>query len=177
MKGLIRILVLIGFAGFSAFSQIEKPENLKPEKISGPVPIVFGSKKDGFPENMKVRGIIKELTFAEAACGVIAWSGTLKIELTQKIENYDKNNVFVVIGCFGDFEKFERDESKYLNKEIEINVSKLYPNYRFGYFKNVKKVPCAFEIITNEISSDGSPFYCAGSVISESIEKIEKLKP
>jgi hypothetical protein len=165
--------LLVCILTIAAFAQKEDPPKLDPATISGPVPIVFGSPDDGFPDKITVHGIIRDLTFAQAYCGIVAWSGTLKIELTQKIENYPSNNVFLVEGCFY---KPELDKKKYLDKEIQLEVYKISPLYQFGTIKDINKVPCAFDIITNKIKSDGVPFYCSRGEISKSIEKFEKFK-
>ena len=125
----------------------------KASDISLPTPIVFAEKNDGLPETLKLRGEITEISFARAYCGVIFWSGTAKIKLLDKIERYPHENVFIVIPCFLD----PNNERKYLNKVVQMDVSKLYANYNHYSKEN----PCYYSLITNTIDSHGVPFYCS----------------
>jgi hypothetical protein len=71
----------------------------------------------------------------------------------DKIEGYPHEYVFVVVNCLEDYQ----NEAKYLNKVVEMDVSKLYPKYR--KYRGVKTF--YFELIDNTINSGGVPFYCA----------------
>ena len=142
-------------------------------QVSVPVPIVFAKKGDGLPEKMKLQGTIVDLTFDQAGCGIIAWSGTLQVKLTEPIAGYPYDDVFLVLPCFPDFEKFKADKALYVNRRVSLEVSKFYPEYRFGLIKDMKSVPCAYELITNKLDSKKTPFYCTQENISESIEAVE----
>ena len=123
---------------------------------------------------MVVHGTIADLTFADAACGIVAWGGTLRIKLTQSIPGYRYDDVFVMVPCFPDFEKYGNDRLKYIDKSVALDVAKLYPEYKYGLFADIKKVPCPFEIITNKLDSKKVPFYCTGASVSQNIEALEK---
>jgi len=120
--------------------------------ISSPRPVVFGTTNDGLPETMKVRGRISEISFSRA-CGVVFWSGTLKLKLLDKIPGYPHENLYVVINCLED----SQNEAKYLNKVVEMNVTKLLP--RSGLYREGDA--CYYEFIDNTINSKGVPFYCS----------------
>ncbi len=175
IRTLFQITFLFFFLSTSVYSQWDKTKKLEASDVSAPVAIVFGSLSDGFPEHIRVRGKIKDLTFSRAGCGTVAWGETLKIELTQRIDKYAGKNVFIMKGCFGDFEKFGRNKKKYLDREIEFDAFKLYPQYQFGLLQDINKVPCAFDLITNELHSEGTPFYCTRTNISRAIEEFERL--
>jgi hypothetical protein len=172
MKCLLSCLAL-ALGGLLVFGQSSDRDRgkLKASEISAPVPIVFGRKNDGLPEKIEVRGTIEDLTFARAGCGVVAWGGTLRVRLDRKIPGYPYKDVFIVISCFPDFEKFDHRD-QYIDKPVALALSKLYPQYQFGMFKDINKVPCAFDLITNQIDSEGVPFYCTQDNISASIEKL-----
>jgi hypothetical protein len=166
---ILLLLTLISFCQLQTLAQ-EKPksknERTVEERISQPVLVKFGKKDDGFAESLKIRGTIIELTFGQAYCGTIFWSGTVKVKLLNKIEGYPYENVFVVVPCFLDPD----NEEKYLNKTINLEVSKSYDNYN----RYDKKKPCYFEIITNNINSGGVPFYCSKLGQEELLKNIER---
>jgi hypothetical protein len=137
-----------------------------PSNISQPTDVVFAARNDGLPDTLKLRGTITEVSFAQADCGVIFWSGTAKIELLEKINGYPHENVFLVVPCFVNL----NNQQKYLNKVVRLEVSKLYPNY--NHYS--KKTPCYFEIITNTINSRGVPFYCSLFGQEEILKSIEQ---
>ena len=147
-----------------------------PDRISSPVPIVFGTHQDGLPDTMLLQGTIVDLTFAEVGCGYIAWSGTLQVRQSQPIAGYPHQDVFIVLSCFPEFEKFKNNRDLYINQPISLTVSKLYPEFRFGAIKDIKKVPCAYELIVNNLDSKKVPFYCTQESISESIEATQNKK-
>ena len=119
-------------------------------EVSQPVQVVFGKKGDGLPETMFVVGRITELSFSRA-CGGVLWSGTIKLQLLEKIRNYPYKNVYVVVNCLED----SRDEKKYLGKVVKLKLLKLYPKYRHSRGEGFY-----FELIDNTINSGGVPFYC-----------------
>jgi hypothetical protein len=166
---LLSILLILTFSPLSyVFAQQKvdrKIENVTESEVSSPIPVVFGKKNDGWPEKMKVRGIISEISFS-VGCGVILWSGTLKIELLDRIEGYPYEYVFVVVNCLED----SQNEAKYLNKVVEMDVSKLYPKYR--KYRGVKTFYC--ELINNTINSSGMPFYCTNMWRDEILKNIEQ---
>jgi hypothetical protein len=174
MKYLV-ISIVLGFnlVIISAQSRKQDRPGVSASQVSSPVPIVFGKRDDGLPEKMIVQGKIEDLTFAEVACGDIAWSGTLRVRLAQPIRNYPYDDVFIVVSCFPEFEKFKSNRALYINRPVSLRVSKLYPKYRFGVIKDIKKVPCAYELIINKLDSKRVPFYCTQESISESIESVE----
>jgi hypothetical protein len=171
-----QFLLGIGFGITLAFqpvnSQTKAPKELA-SRVSGPVPIVFGKRDDGLPETLALHGTIEDLAFSQAGCGVVAWSGTLKVKLTQPIAAYSHDSVFIVLTCFPDFEEFKDNRALYIGRSVSLKVSKLYPEYRFGVIKDIKKAPCAFGLINNSLDSKKVPFYCTRENISESIKANE----
>lgn len=152
---LATLLVLAGLSGSGGLAQ-EKAggggEAAAGRRAPPEMPVVFGKKGDGLPERFKARGVITEVSFAPADCGTIFWSGTIKIELLDKVEGYPHEDVFVVVPCFVD----PGGEGKYLKKTVGLRVSKQYEDHRYDARK-----PCYFEIIINTINSRGVPFYCS----------------
>jgi hypothetical protein len=139
-------------------------DNVTEARVSSPVSVIFGHKRDGFPETLKVRGVISEMSFSRG-CGVVLWSGTLKIKLIDRIEGYPYEHVFVVVNCLED----SQNEKRYLNKVVEMEASKLYPKYR--KFSGVDTF--YFELIDNTIDSGGVPFYCTNMWRDEILKNIE----
>lgn len=105
-------------------------------------PVIYGTKNDHLPPKMKVRGVIKQVTFVPFACGVICWSGTAKIKLLNKIKGYEPEYVYVAVLCL------MGKEENFLNKIVEIKVKKLE-----------KETPAGCEGIVNAIDSKGTAFY------------------
>ena len=120
------------------------------KKVSSPVPVVFGKKDDGLPEKLLVVGGISKVSFSRA-CGGVYWSGTIKIQLLQKIADYPHQNVFVVVNCLED----KQNQKKYLHKVVRLQLSKLYPELRKFHDPD----SFYFELIDNTIESGGVPFY------------------
>src|SRR5690242_9590459 len=103
----ILLLLFLLLPSNPIFPQDRHPINWKENKSSrlsdsSPISFAYGRKGDGFPDDLNIRGTITELTFAQAYCGGIAFAGTLKIKLLNKIEGYPPENVFVVVTCFLD---------------------------------------------------------------------------
>ena len=127
---------------------------------SSPYPVIYGQKDDGFPEKLKVRGTIEEVSMAGSDCGGIAWAGTLKVKLEGKMEGYGSESVYVLVPCFSD----GRGEREYLKKCVDITVTKQY----------AKGKPCYYDLVANSIDSKGVPFYCLKELgEGKLIEKIE----
>ena len=82
----------------------------------------------------------------DTSCGIIAWAGTLKIKLENKIDGYNPEYVYVLVPCFMD----ERGQRKYLKKCVDVTVTKQY----------AKGKPCYYDLVANDIDSKGVPFYC-----------------
>lgn len=166
MRKFFLVIMISLFLTFSNSFALAPQKGNKPNRSEASLlfdSVVYGSKKDGLPDNLTVRGTITDVSFAIAECGGIIWAGTLKIKLSDKIESYPHENVFVVVKCFtGD------DKSKYMNKIVSLNLEKIY---------NKKKGPCYFEIVTNTINSNGVPFYCALLGQEEILKIIEKENP
>lgn len=162
---MLLVLTFTPLPSIRAQQKVErKIENVRGSDVSGPVPVVFGKKNDGLPEKMKIRGRISEISFCRA-CGGILWSGTLKIKLLESIEGYPYEHAFVVVNCLEDSE----NESRYLDKIIELDVAKLYPEYR------EYRGPDSFyiELIDNTIGSGGVPFYITNMGRTEILKSIE----
>jgi hypothetical protein len=159
------LLLLLSPSG-SIFPQAHKSDSLKASKLitlsdSSTLPMVHGSKAYGLPNHLKIGGIITDLTFAQAHCGDIAWAGTLKINLLNKPDDYDKENAFIVVPCFLD----PGNENKYLNKIVSLEVGKLLGK---------QDSPCYFELAANRISSQGVSFYCTDLGQNQILRIIEK---
>ena len=143
------LCLLLTASSIRSTQQVESVAQLAKE-VSSPVPVVFGKKDDGLPEKLLVVGRISKVSFSRA-CGGVYWSGTIKIKLLQKIADYPHQNVFVVVNCLED----KQNQTKYLNKVVRLEVSKLYPELR--KFRDPDSF--YFELIDNTIDSGGVPFY------------------
>ncbi len=165
MKMLLTLLIVL-VSLFQPYASTQKKGKSKDRSLdagfSQQMPVVFGRSDDGLPERLKVRGVITELTFAGAKCGVNWESGTIKIKLLDKIEGYPHENVFVVVPCFYDS---DLEEKKYLKKVVNLDVAKLYRDYN----RSAEERPCYYESITNTLKSPGVPFYCTMKGIREII--------
>lgn len=146
---LILCLLVITATSISSIQQVESDAQIA-RVVSSPVPLVFGNKDDGLPEKLDVVGRISKVSFSRA-CGGVYWSGTIKIELLQKIADYPHQNVFLVVNCLED----NQNEKKYLKKVVRLEVSKLY--HEFRKFRDPETF--YFELIDNTIDSCGVPFY------------------
>src|SRR5688572_918505 len=122
MKNRIAILCILLLLVSLALSQSFAQSNSQGGSDSSPCPVIYGRKDDGFPETLKLRGTIEEVSMTDSYCGVIAWAGTLKIKLENKIESYNPEYVYVLVPCFMD----ERGKRKYLMKCVDITVTKQY---------------------------------------------------
>ena len=139
---------------------------LTEDRISSPIPIVFGKKKDGFPEKLKVRGVIAEFSYADAYCGRVHQSGTIRMKVIETTKKYPYEDIYMVVPCFLD----PNNEGKYLGKTVKMEVSKLYADYN-----NIRKInACYYELITNTIESHGVPFYCSRMGQEEIFANIEQ---
>ena len=147
-KSYLLIVLLIAAHSQSILAQATNPVSTKEQKakigsLSAIVlqPVVYGTKSDNLPRKMKVRGVIEEITFVPAACGVACWSGTVKIKLLHKIKRYRFEYVYVTVLCL------TGKEEDFINKPVKVKVTKLEKD----------KTGC--EVIVNAIDSQGVAFY------------------
>lgn len=124
--------------------------------VSGPVAVVFGKKGDGLPEKLQVVGRINKVSFSRG-CGVVLWSGTIELQLIEKVASYPYKRIYVVVNCLEDSE----NKKKYLGKVVKLEVSKLY--VRYHDLRDQDPDTFYFELIDNTIDSRGLPFYCTNA--------------
>lgn len=111
-------------------------------------PIRYGSKNDGLPRRLKVRGVISRVDYAPPHfCGELVFPTTLEVRLDRKASGYKHPFVYLVVPCLYQPE----GALGFLNQRIEINATKQYARGR----------PCFYDREENEIDSGGLPFYCA----------------
>ena len=144
------VLVTVPYFIF-AQQPLRRMTEINGRDVSSPVPVVFGKKEDGLSERFRLRGVITEVSFSRG-CGVVWWSGTLRIKLLERVEGYPYESVFVVVNCLED----SRNKKRYLNRIVKMEVSKLYPEYG----RPVDNNNFYFELIDNTIDSGRVPFYC-----------------
>ena len=120
-----------------AFSQGRTTSN------SADKPIVLGTEADGYPTEIQIKGVIVDLDFSEVKCGDILTAGTVKIRLTNKVENYRSKYVYLVVVCAQNV-----SGENYVGKSIEIKGSK--------FMKNQSPEIASF---SNRFDSTGVPFY------------------
>ena len=145
-------IAFVFFVTAGSVLSIQKGDSSKrlAREVSGRVQVVFGKEGDGLPERMHVVGRITEVSFSRS-CGVVLWSGTIKLELLGKVRDYPYRNVYVVVNCLDD----SQNEKKYLGKVVRLELLKLYPKYR-----HYQPDSFYFELIENRLNSRGVPFYC-----------------
>ena len=157
------VLIIIIFAGF-VFSQTKANEKSGDDFQNPPFPIVYGNANDGYPQKIKVSGVIVGASSAPAACGVFATAGTLKINLTKKVEGYNSDYLYAFVPCFMD------DEKKLLNKNIEVDAVKLDEQFF-----------ARFDLLSNDFDSKNVPFYKLAGInggigVLKSLKAINKNK-
>ncbi len=137
------LMAILIFGYYVSAQDTEKQTNNKPDFASFDKPLIYATENDNLPKEIRAKGIIVDASPAGFYCGVFATAGTLKIKLSEKIENYNEDYLYVVILCFA-----VEEREKLLNKEIEITAKKMtkFP-YKFGV------------LLSNSIDSKGTPFY------------------
>lgn len=119
-------------------------------------PVVFGKADDGFPDKLKIRGVITRITFTHISCGVLCLWGTAEVRLLQRTKGYDHEFIYVTVLCFGGNEK------DFIGKIVEQRVRKASEEA----FKNC-------EIFVNFLDSNGKPFY---DLLSKNPRQQHRLK-
>lgn len=153
MKYLIlSIFVLVIFAGTS-FSQVQPlpMSDCSTSKIETGFdnskcfkPLIIGKRDDGFPNKMKIKGIVTNVTLVQISCGVLCHFGTAEIKLLEKPKGYNYDFIYVIVLCFSG----KREE--YLNRKVEQYIVKTDE-------QRVKKYYCGG--VYNFIDSKNLPFY------------------
>lgn len=109
-------------------------------------PIVYGSKTDGLPQKVMVRGTITRISYSPPHCGELIFAATLEVKLDGKLRGYPQRFIYLVVPCLYQPEGAE----KFLNRHIEIAATK----------QNKDGQACLVDIKTGKINSGGVPFYC-----------------
>lgn len=104
------------------------------------VPVTRHSKNSPLPDLIRVIGII-DAEPSLGMCGIFCFGGVIKVKLTQKIEGYKEDYIFLVTACL-------RSEVR-KNDHINVQASKLKFNEEECYYQN----------IMNPFNSNGVPFY------------------
>jgi hypothetical protein len=66
------------------------------------------------------------------------------------------------------------NEGEFLNQVVHLEIYKLLSD--FNVIEKKKKKPCYFSIITNNINSQGVPFYCSRNE-QEDLKRAGKTAP
>jgi hypothetical protein len=158
-------LTLVVFPG--AFAQNPTPPLTQEEKAKAEIPlglvhqpIVYGKAGDGFRQSMRVQGVITDVSFVPYSCGIVCWWGAAKIKLLKRIKGYKPKYVYVAVLCF------MGEEEEYLNKVVDIRVSKLY--------KDEDTRHCSG--IMSTINTNGVPFYRLQDKNKMRLEVIKEAK-
>lgn len=107
-------------------------------------PVVWGTKDDGFPNKMKIKGVVTKVTLVQISCGVLCHFGTAEIKLSERPKGYNSDFIYVTVLCFSG------KKEDYLNRNVEQTVLKT-DKIRFN------KYYCGS--VYNFIDSNGLPFY------------------
>jgi hypothetical protein len=155
-------LVLFGSAFVFAQTKAEPACGIRPKIGVTPAdcfkPIVFGKTGDGFPDKLKIKGVITRVTFTHISCGVLCLWGTAEIKLLQRPKGYDHEYIYVTVLCFGG------NEEDFIGKIVEQRV-------RRSDEEIYEKLHCT--IFVNFLDSKGKPFY---DLLSKNPRKKYKLK-
>lgn len=148
-KSILKVLFAVNVSLLIAGNNFGQSEEAKDPQFSvinltgKGKPIVFAKETDGLPNSIKAKGRIIDANVSGTYCGVTATSGTLKIKLSEQIENYSNEYLYVVVLCLAG-----KENDDLVGKDIEIEVKKL------------TKHPFNFGVLTsNSIDSNGIPFY------------------
>jgi hypothetical protein len=139
----LSVLMLLAFfpAGRCRAQQATRGE----EKL---FPITRGSRSDGLPRKLAVRGIIRRIDYAQPrSCGELIFPATVEIELDGRLSGYRHPFLYLVVPCLYQPEGAQ----EFLNQHVLINATK----------PDETAQPCFFDIKTSGIDSGGLPFYCA----------------
>jgi hypothetical protein len=144
----------------SVFSQSEKPP--KDFSIFGfgqkKHRVIYAKENDGLPDKINAKGEIVDTSIYTEYCGIVGTGGTLKIKLTEKIENYNYDYLCVVVLCVAG-----KENENLMGKSFEIEVRKM------------TKYPFSFQVgLSNPLDSKGIPFYL--STVDGVGGLIERLK-
>lgn len=123
----------------------EMERTSKPYYFSGfEFPVVYGNRGDGYPDELLVEGTIVQASTNSGRCGGLAYAGTMKVRLNNKIEGYNSDFVYILVTCFFD----NNEGAKYIGQCVKLRVKKLYEDdYQYS------------AILSNANDSDGVPFY------------------
>ena len=146
----LSVLIIVFCIQASQGQKIEAPFS---EPVNNPAPaaqktnwfpVVFGTKNDGLPAEMKIRGVIEDVTYGGIGCGILLWHGTAKIKLLNRVRGYRHEYAYVIAPCM------TNDKNSFLNQIVEIKVSKI--------IKGRKKTRW-YETPWNPFDSNGLAFY------------------
>lgn len=162
-KFISKILIVSSFVVFSvisAFSQSEKQD--KPDFFLGRMfgvknKIIYAKKNDKLPDSIKAKGEIVDASLNETYCGLVGTGGTLKIRLTEKVENYNYEYLYVIVLCVAG-----KENKNLVGENIEIEVKKM------------TKYPYNSSVVLASLDSNGIPFYF--STVDGTGGLIKKLK-
>lgn len=108
------------------------------------VPVIYGKKEDGFPDQVNLRGLIAKMSFT-GNCGFSRGAGVLQIKLARRAPGYDREYTYVAAPCLLGWE----GDDQYPGKEVCMTVTKMKPGDT-----------CHADYIHNTLDSKGAPFYC-----------------
>jgi hypothetical protein len=108
------------------------------------LPVTYGNKDDGFPDSVKLRGLIAKVSFT-GDCGFSRGAGVLQIKLARTPRGYNRDHIYVAAPCLMGYE----GEEQYLGKEVCMIVKKM-----------TRGDTCDADYVRNTIDSKGVPFYC-----------------
>jgi hypothetical protein len=139
-KNLIGYYILIILISYSSASKGQRTVSLSSQFKQYPI---LRDTTGKFPKEISAEGRVVDIT-PGTSCGVLCGCGTLKIELTKKIESYNYTDVYAAIPCFN------VSEEHYLNKIIKIKLHLLEKDNHDCFWN---------ELPINFIDSKGMPFY------------------
>jgi len=106
--------------------------------------MVFGKEGDGFPDKLKIKGVITRVTFTDISCGVLCLWGTAEIKLLKRPKGFDHEFIYVTVLCFSG------NGRDYVGKIVEQPVRK-------SKEERFEKLYCT--IFVNFLDSKSQPFY------------------
>ena len=138
------ITVLCAVYGLDAQTEAGKKLDFSVGVFGNGPAIVYAKDDDGLPEKILATGTIVDASVAGTYCGFTgATGGTLKINLSERVEGYNHEFLYVVVLCLAG-----KENEDLIGKPIKIKVNKLikYP------FKSAAR-------LANHLDSGSIPYY------------------
>ena len=139
-------------------------------------PPVYGTKTDGYPDEVHLRATILDLNWS-AYCGVLALTGSLRLRVDHAEPAFPRSEIIVLCPCL------TGTRERLVGKTLTLTARKLYPSRasldelphlspaqrraRMAVSRagaDGEMAGCYYGL-TNTFSSGGAPFYCTPELV------------